>query len=68
MTTINEQLGLPRAPKRSMMQLPSDRALRVRVTSARCPACQRTGAHCSRGRPGWLVCSWCQQTWPLDDV
>jgi len=65
MTSINDKLGLRRAGKRSMMKLPDDRALRVRVTSAQCPACGRTGAMLSRVRTGWLVCTWCNETWEL---
>ena len=68
MSRINEKLGLKPAGQRSMMKLPADRALRVRITSARCPACQRTGAHCSRQCPGWLVCGWCAETWKLEEA
>ncbi len=67
MTSINDKMGLRPAGKRSMMKLPPDRDLRNRVTSAKCPACDLTGAHLSklRDREGWLVCSWCQHTWEL---
>jgi len=65
MTTINEKLGLRRAKKRAMMKLPEDRALRHKVTAARCPTCDRTGAYLSRLRVGWLNCSWCGHTWEL---
>ncbi len=67
MTHINEKLGLKAAGKRSMMKLPEDRALRNRVTSARCPSCASLGAYLSKvnGREGWLVCSWCHHTWEL---
>jgi hypothetical protein len=66
MTSINEKLGLRRAGPRAMMKLPTDRALRNRVTAARCPTCQRTGAHLSKRRPGWLVCGWCNDSWALE--
>ena len=68
MSHINQKLGLRAAGKRPMMKnLPEDRALRNRVTSAKCPSCDRTGAHLSRlrGQEGWLVCSWCNHTWEL---
>lgn len=65
MSTINGKLGLKAAGKRQMMKLPTDRALRAKVTSAYCPDCQRTGAHLSHAKPGWLVCGWCQHTWEL---
>jgi hypothetical protein len=63
MVTINEKMGLRRAGKRSMMKLPADQELRTRVTSARCPKCQRTGAQLSRLRPGFMWCTWCAHTW-----
>jgi len=65
MTSINKQMGLKPAGKRSMMKLPHDRALRSKVTSAVCPKCSRTGAQLSRLRPGWLWCTWCTHTWEL---
>jgi ribosomal protein L37AE/L43A len=65
-TTINSKMGLKPAGKRSMMNLPADRALRNRVTSAVCPACQRTGARLSKLKAGWLVCSWCNTSWALE--
>jgi hypothetical protein len=67
MTSINDKLGIKRAGQRAMMRLPADRALRNRVTAARCPVCGRTGAHLAqgRGRAGWLVCGWCAHTWEL---
>jgi len=68
MTSINEKLGFKRPGKRAFMKnLPGDRALRNRVTSAKCPACDRTGAHLSRlrGQEGWLTCGWCNHTWEL---
>jgi ribosomal protein L37AE/L43A len=67
MTHINQRLGLKPAGQRSMMKLPKDRALRTKVTSAKCPACQRTGAQLSKLKAGWLVCSWCEETWELGD-
>lgn len=63
--SINDKLGLKRAGKRSMMKLPDDRALRAKVTSARCPSCASTGAYLSKVKAGWLVCSWCHHTWEL---
>jgi hypothetical protein len=47
------------------MKLPDDRELRNRLTAAKCPACERTGARLSklRNREGWFVCSWCQHAW-----
>jgi hypothetical protein len=65
MTSINEKLGLRRAGKRSMMKLPEDRALRTRVTAAKCPSCQRTGAQLSRLHPGQAFCTWCYHEWEL---
>jgi ribosomal protein L37AE/L43A len=66
MTSINDKMGLKRAGKRSMMKLPTDRELRSRITSARCPLCARTGATLSRVQPGTLFCTWCSHTWPLE--
>lgn len=68
MTSINKQMGLRPAGKRSMMKLPTDRALRTRVTSAVCPNCHRTGANLSKLRPGWMNCTWCNHTWELPPV
>lgn len=66
MSTINGKLGLKAAGKRAMMKhLPNDRATRAKVTAAKCPACERTGAHLSHAKPGWLVCGWCAETWEL---
>ena len=65
MTSINQQMGLKRAGKRSMMKLPADRALRTRLTAAKCPACQRTGAQLSRLHPGQAFCTWCYHQWEL---
>lgn len=68
MSHINQKLGLKPAGQRSMMKLPPDRALRNRVTSAKCPACGQRGAYLSRvhGHAGRLVCSWCSHTWDLE--
>lgn len=63
MTTINEKMGLKRAGKRWMMNLPDTLEERARLTSARCPKCDRTGALQSKARPGWLWCSWCAHRW-----
>lgn len=65
MSHINEKLGLRPASKRAMMKLPADRALRNRVTGARCPRCGRTGARLSKVRLGAVVCGWCSHTWEL---
>jgi hypothetical protein len=66
MASINDRLGLKRAGRRSMMKLPKDRAAAAKITSARCPQCQRTGAILSpRNGPGWVFCSWCQHAWEL---
>lgn len=68
MTHINQNLGLRPAGKRSMMKLPKDRALAAKVTAAKCPDCQRTGAHLSRSRrdpPNTVICGWCAHTWEL---
>ena len=65
MSHINDKMGFKPAGKRSMMKLPTDRALRNRVTSAKCPQCDRTGARLSRLLKGWLVCGWCNHTWEL---
>lgn len=63
MTTINEKLGFKRAGKRSMMKLPKNRAAAAVITSATCPACQRTGARASKTQPGSLYCTWCNHLW-----
>jgi ribosomal protein L37AE/L43A len=65
MTSINKNLGLRPAGKRSMMKLPEDRALRAKVTAAKCPQCDRTGAQLSRLRPGFLYCTHCYTQWEL---
>lgn len=65
MSHINEKLGLKPAGKRAFMKLPDDRALRSRLTSAKCPQCDCTGARLSqlKTRNGWFVCSWCAHAW-----
>lgn len=63
MVSINAKLGLKPAGTRAFMKLPKDRAEAVKITSAKCPACQRTGARRSHVHPGSLVCSWCAETW-----
>jgi hypothetical protein len=66
MTTINSKMGLKPAGKRSMMKLPTDRAEAAKITAAKCPSCQRTGARPSKTKgAGWLWCSWCNTTWEL---
>lgn len=66
MSRINEKMGLPPGGKRNT-DLPKDRALRIRITAARCPTCSRTGAKYLRHRtPGiWVFCSWCSDAWEL---
>ncbi len=61
MTTINDKLGIKRAGKRRFMSnLPKTRAEAVKVTSAKCPACGRTGASPSKIKgPEFLFCTWC---------
>jgi len=69
MTSINDKLGLRRAPKRAFMKnLPADRADAAKITSAKCPLCARTGARPSKtkGR-GWLYCTWCNHVWEMAD-
>lgn len=67
MSTINGKLGLKPAGQRSMMKLPSDRALRNRVTAAVCPQCGQRRANLSKvkGREGSLWCMGCAHTWEL---
>ena len=67
MTSINDKLGLKRAGKRSMMKLPTDTALRSRLTAALCPACGRRGAQLSRLHAGDVFCTWCAHHWPLPE-
>lgn len=68
MSHINQKLGLKPAGQRSMMKLPTDRALRNRVTAAQCPKCHQRRAHLSKvhGHAGDLVCEWCGHVWPLE--
>lgn len=63
MVTINEKLGLKRAGKRSMMNLPKNRAEAAALTSAQCPECQQRHARRSQTRPGSLWCGWCSHIW-----
>ncbi len=65
MSHINEKLGLRPAGKRSMMKLPSDRELRIRITAAQCPKCAERGARPKPHQSGWVFCSWCNHTWEL---
>lgn len=66
MSRINEKLGMKPAGKRNMMKLPEDRALRNRITSARCPECGRTGANLSKTeKTPHLFCTHCSHLWPL---
>lgn len=66
MSHINQKLGLRPAGRRSMMKLPTDRAEAAKLTAAKCPACERTGARPSKTRgPGWAYCSWCNHVWEL---
>jgi hypothetical protein len=63
MTSINEKLGLRRAGKRRMMNLPTDRAAASALTAAQCPACGQRRARVSATRPGLLWCGWCAHHW-----
>lgn len=68
MTSINQKLGLKPAGKRNMMKLPKDRAEAVKVTSAKCPACQMVGrakVSATKGQ-GWLYCTWCNEVWQVE--
>jgi len=65
MSTINEKLGLKRAGKRPMMKLPPNKIEAAKITSARCPICQHTGARPSKTQPGALYCTWCNHIWEL---
>lgn len=66
MSTINGNLGLKPAGKRSMMKLPPDRAEAARITSAVCPECGRTGARPSKTKgKGWAYCGGCNHVWEL---
>jgi hypothetical protein len=50
------------------MKLPPDRALRARLTAAKCPECQRTGALLKPkylGAGVGVFCSWCNHAWAL---
>jgi hypothetical protein len=63
MTSINSKMGLKPAGQRDMMKLPKDRAAAAAITSAKCPACQHTGARASKTQPGALYCTWCNTIW-----
>lgn len=63
MSRINDKLGIRPAGKRSIMKLPKDRAVSVRLTAAVCPSCDRRGANESRLMPGAYWCSYCNHTW-----
>lgn len=66
MTSINDKLGIKRAGKRAMMNLPKSRAAAAAITSAKCPTCQQTGARPSKTKgPGWLYCTWCNTVWEI---
>ena len=67
MTSINSKLGLKRAGKRAFMKLPADRAEAAKITAAKCPVCQHTGARQSKTQPGMLYCTWCNTIYPLPD-
>jgi len=66
MSSINGKLGLRPAGKRAMMKLPTDRALRNRITSAQCPSCGLRNAALSKTQPDHLWCRACSHTWPLE--
>lgn len=64
MTSINEKLGLRRARKRRMMNLPKNISTRADLTAAQCPACGARGVienviHGKRRR----MCVWCSEGW-----
>lgn len=67
MSTINQKQGLRPAGKRSMMKLPTDRALRNQVTAAQCPKCGLYRASLSKvkGHAGSLWCTGCGHAWEL---
>ncbi len=65
MSRINEKLGLRPAGKRSMMQLPKNRAEAAALTAAQCPRCQQRGVR-EATIHGQVTrfCSWCGASWP----
>lgn len=64
MSGINEKMGLrPAGTRRMMKRLPPTRAERTALTSAKCPACARTGARLSQMFEGDYVCTWCEFRW-----
>jgi predicted RNA-binding Zn-ribbon protein involved in translation (DUF1610 family) len=65
MTSINSKMGLKAAGKRSMMKLPTDRALRTLVTSAQCPQCGVRRASLSKTKQNHLWCSDCGHAWEI---
>lgn len=66
MTHINEKLGLRPAGKRSMMKLPRRREDAVKITAAKCPSCERTGAIPTPHKgPAWVFCPHCSHSWEL---
>jgi hypothetical protein len=67
MTSINKQMGLKAAGKRSMMKLPTARAIRSAITSAQCPACQRYGARLKSVDAETIAiwCFWCGHDWTV---
>jgi hypothetical protein len=67
-THINEKLGLRAGGKRAMMKLPTDAALRARLTAAKCPACGQRYARLSHVQPGAFWCAWCTHTWTPPEV
>jgi len=66
MTSINEKLGLKPAGKRSMMKgLPPNKLDAAKITAARCPKCNHTGARLSKTQPGRLYCFTCNHVFDL---
>ena len=64
MSSINEKLGLRRAGKRRMMNLPKDAAARNDLTAAKCPNCGRGGVlEYVSFRERKRQCRWCSETW-----
>lgn len=69
MSTINEQMGYKRAPKRNHTKnLPKNRVAAAAITRAKCPSCEVVGkAKQSATQPGSLYCTWCNHVFPLPD-
>lgn len=63
MSSINAKLGIRPGGKRSMMKLPRDKELRLMVTAAVCPRCDRRAARVSSTTPNALYCTVCHHIW-----